>query len=126
MFPVPSKETPPMLRAVCNALADDALPVTLPVNPPTKPPDEVTIPELFICDAVTVFTVTLGVPVNPSALVAVPVKSPTNPPEEVVMPETIALPNTSNFCFGVTEPIPTLAETAVVMPIKFAEASKAR
>ena len=69
------------------------------------------IPELLICDAVIVFTVTLGVPVKASACVAldaVPVKSPTNPPVEVVMPETIALPNTSNFCLGVTEPIPTL------------------
>ena len=110
MFAEPSKETPPMLRAVCNALADDAL----PVNAPTKPPDEVTMP------AVTLFTVISGVPVNPSACVAldaVPVKSPTNPPEEVVMPEMIALPVTSNFCLGVTEPIPTLADLAVVMPI---------
>ena len=68
----------------------------------------------------TVFTVTCGVPVNPSACVAldaVPVKLPTNPPVEVVTPETIASPLTSNLDFGVTEPIPTLASTAVVMPI---------
>ena len=92
----------------------------MPVTSPTKPPVEVVTPEFAICDDVTVFTVKLGVPVNPSATVAldaVPVKSPTNPPVEVVMPEMIALPVTSNFCLGVTEPIPTLADWAVVMPI---------
>jgi len=78
---------------------------------------------------VTVFTVTFGVPVNPSACVAldaVPVRSPTNPPVEVVIPDIRASPTTSNLDLGVTEPIPTLASTAVVMPIYLAEASKAR
>lgn len=68
----------------------------------------------------TALTVKFGVPVNPSATVAldaVPVKLPTNPPPEVVTPETLASPVTSNLDFGVTEPIPTLAEMAVVMPI---------
>ena len=77
----------------------------------------------------TVFTVKFGTPVNPSASVAldaVPVKSPTNPPREVVMPEMKASPTTSNLDLGVTEPIPTLASTAVVMPIYLAEASKVR
>ena len=68
-----------------------------------------------------VFTVTFGVPVNPSACVAldaVPVKSPTNPPREVVIPVTRASPTTSNFDLGVTEPIPTdSVNMAVVMPI---------
>ena len=75
----------------------------------------------------TAFTVTFGVPVNPSAFVArvaesafpitSPVNVPTNPPNEVVTPEIIASPVTVNLEFGCIEPIPTLASALDVMPI---------
>ena len=78
----------------------------------------------------TAFTVTLGVPVNPSAFVArvaesafpvtfpvtSPVKLPTKPPVEVVTPETVASPVTLSLDFGCIEPIPTFALIRVVIP----------
>ena len=42
MFAVPSNEVPPMVRAVSKAVAVEALPVTAPVNGPAKA-SEVTV-----------------------------------------------------------------------------------
>ena len=36
IFAVPSKDTPPIVRAFCNAVAVAAFPEALPVNAPTN------------------------------------------------------------------------------------------
>jgi len=50
MFPVPSNETPPMFRAVCNAVAVAALPVVEPELPEVLP---VTLPVRFPSNVAT-------------------------------------------------------------------------
>ena len=45
MFAEPSKETPPIVLAVSNVVAVEALPVKSPVTSPTTPPVAVVTPE---------------------------------------------------------------------------------
>ena len=72
MFAVPSKDTPPIVRAVSNAVAVAALPVVEPDDPDTLP---VTLPVTLPS------TLATSVPV---LIVRLPVDAPVNDPVPTV------------------------------------------